>query len=84
MLVGVKDVDVVSIDEEVDDGDDDALAVGAVDEEDGGFGGGHGGLALVLAMLFESQPSLAHTLQISLICYLGLQPRLILGRELLE
>jgi hypothetical protein len=29
------------IDEEVDDGDDDALAVGAVDEEDGGLWHGH-------------------------------------------
>ena len=37
MLVGVEDVDVVGVDEEVDDGDDDALAVGAVDEQDGGL-----------------------------------------------
>src|ERR1035437_4617293 len=42
VLVGVEDVDVVLIDEEVDDGDDDAFAVRAVDEQDGGLGGGHG------------------------------------------
>jgi hypothetical protein len=29
------------VDEEVDDGDDDALAVRAVDEQDGGLGIGH-------------------------------------------
>jgi hypothetical protein len=41
VLVGVEDVDVVGVDEEIDDGDDDALAVGAVDEQDGGLRGGH-------------------------------------------
>ena len=35
MLVGVEDVDVVALDQEVDDGGDDSLAVGAVDEQDG-------------------------------------------------
>jgi len=41
MLVGVEDVDVVGLDQEVDDSDDDALAVRAVDEQDGGFGCWH-------------------------------------------
>ena len=38
MLVGVEDVDVVTRDEEVDDGGDDSLAVGTIDEQDCGFG----------------------------------------------
>ena len=38
MLVGVEDVDVVTLDQKVDDGDDDSLAVGTIDEEDCGFG----------------------------------------------
>jgi len=42
VLVGVEDVDVVGVNEEVDDGDDDALAVRAVDEQDGVFGFGFG------------------------------------------
>jgi len=42
MLVGVEDVDVVTLDEEVDDGGDDSLAVRTVDEEDCDFGIGHG------------------------------------------
>jgi len=40
MLVCVEDVGVVVEDEEVGDGGDDALAVGAVEEEDGCLGGG--------------------------------------------
>ena len=38
MLVGVEDVDVVALDQEIDDGGDDSLAVGTVDEEDGDLG----------------------------------------------
>src|SRR5665213_4412474 len=41
MLVGIEDVDVVVLDEKIDDGDDDALAVGAIDKEYGGPGHGH-------------------------------------------
>jgi len=40
--VSLLDVAPVGINEEIDDGDDDALSVGAVDEEDGGLWGGHG------------------------------------------
>jgi hypothetical protein len=39
MLVGVEDVDVVLAHQEVDDGDHEAFAVGAVDEKDGGVCG---------------------------------------------
>jgi len=42
MLVRVEDVDVVAFDEEIDDGRDQALAVGAVDEQDGGLRVRHG------------------------------------------
>ena len=42
MLVGVEDVDVVTLDEKVDYGGDDSLAVGTVDEQDGDLGIGHG------------------------------------------
>jgi len=37
----VEDVDVVARDEEVDDGGDDSLAVGTVDEQDGDLWIGH-------------------------------------------
>ena len=47
MLVGVEDVDVVVLDEEGHDRGDDAFAVGTVDEEGGGSGGGHGDLARI-------------------------------------
>src|SRR5665213_1516797 len=41
VLIGIEDVDVVILDEEIDDGDDDAFAVGAIDQEYGGPGHGH-------------------------------------------
>jgi hypothetical protein len=41
MLVRVEDVDVVAADEKIDDRGDEAFAGWAVDEEDGGHGGGH-------------------------------------------
>ena len=43
MLVGVEDVDVVALDQEVDDGDDNSFAVGTVDKQDCDLGVGHSG-----------------------------------------
>ena len=36
MLIGIEDVDVVILNKKIDDGDDNALTVGAIDEEYGG------------------------------------------------
>jgi hypothetical protein len=40
MLVGIENVGVVLLNEEVGDGGDEAFAIGAVDKKNGGFGHG--------------------------------------------